>query len=238
MHDALAEVFNHEESELTRREVSRWKTDGLFLTTDAEIALGGATDCQPGVVIISGTGSIAIGLNARGEKARSGGWGPTLGDEGSGYDIGRRALGAAMAAYDGRIDETVLTARICDYFQVASPTELPKVVYDNQRDAVRLAPLSRIVEEAAGEGDRVAIEILGEAAWELARAVVAVIERLHMQAESFPVCYVGSVFKGGELILAPMRKSILQFAPGAEVRSPLYPPAIGAVKLALKQRGL
>jgi N-acetylglucosamine kinase-like BadF-type ATPase len=235
MHEALGDALNKQESARMGRAVTRWRGEDLMLTTDADIALAGATDCQPGVVIISGTGSIAYGMNQAGEHARSGGWGPTLGDEGSGYDIGRRALSAAMAAYDGRLPETVLTRRICDYFQIESPTELPKVVYSDQREAIRLAPLSQLVEQAAREGDQVAQDILREAGEELARAVVAVIERLDMQQDSFLVCYVGSVFKAGDLILAPMRQIITEVAPRAELRQPLFPPAIGAVKLALKK---
>src|SRR5438105_5133143 len=74
----------------------------ITLETDARIALAGATDLRPGVVIIAGTGSISCGINSRGKFVRAGGWGPTMGDEGSGYYIGRRALEAVVSAYDGR----------------------------------------------------------------------------------------------------------------------------------------
>ncbi|HEX8088691.1 MAG TPA: BadF/BadG/BcrA/BcrD ATPase family protein, partial [Blastocatellia bacterium] len=69
----------------------------LELVTDARAALEGALDGRAGVVLIAGTGSIAMGLNEAGEQARSGGWGPTISDEGSGYDIARRALKAVIS---------------------------------------------------------------------------------------------------------------------------------------------
>jgi N-acetylglucosamine kinase-like BadF-type ATPase len=235
MREALGGALNQKASQLAGQPTTRWRGQDLMVSTDAEIALAGATDCQPGVVIISGTGSIAYGLNTSGQRARSGGWGPTMSDEGSGYDIGRHALSAVMASYDGRLPETVLTQRVCEYFQLDSPTELPKIVYGDQREAIRLAPLSRVVEDAAKEGDVVAQQILSGAAEELAKAVVAVIKRLKLQDEPFMVCYVGSVFKAGELILTPMRKLITKVAPRAELRPPLFPPAVGAVKLALKR---
>ncbi|MDB4893831.1 MAG: hypothetical protein JWN15_93, partial [Firmicutes bacterium] len=70
----------------------------LRVVPDAHIALAGALGGQPGAVVISGTGSIAYGIDAGGRTARAGGWGWLLGDEGSGSDIGKRAIMAALAA--------------------------------------------------------------------------------------------------------------------------------------------
>lgn len=209
----------------------------FVLTTDAEIALYGATDGQPGVVIVSGTGSIAYGMNARGQKARSGGWGPTFGDEGSGYDIARRALAAVASAYDGRMPPTLLTERVCRYFGIESPAELPRVIYEDAT-SLNIAPLSEVVIQAAREGDAVAREILREAGLELARTAIAVIKRLRLQQEAFRVSYVGGVFSAGELILEPIRQKIREVAPKAELNPPLFPPAVGALKLALARLGL
>ena len=209
----------------------------IMLEIDARIALAGATDLQPGVVIIAGTGSISCGINARGKFARAGGWGPTMGDEGSGFYIGRRALEAVVSAYDGRSLPTSMTEKVCRYFDVTCPTELPPVIYNSSSKVMReIAQLSKIAVEAAREGDTAALNILTDAALELARAVVAVIEKLNMQAEQFRVAYVGGVFEAGELILAPLRESIALVAPGAYLAPPLYAPVIGAVKLALASR--
>ncbi len=209
----------------------------MTLETDARIALAGATDLRPGVVIIAGTGSISCGINARGKFVRAGGWGPTMGDEGSGYYIGRRALEAVVSAYDGRSLPTSLTEKVCRHFGVTCPTELPPIIYHSSTKVMReIAQLSKIVVEAAREGDAAAQGILTDAALELARAVVAVVEKLKMQAEQFRVAYVGGVFEAGELILAPLRESIALVAPDAYLAPPLYAPVIGAVKLALASR--
>lgn len=209
-----------------------WSAENVLLTTDAEIALYGATDGQPGVVIISGTGSIAYGMNAHGQKARSGGWGPTFGDEGSGYDIARRALAAVASAYDGRMPPTRLTERICQYFGIESPAELPRIIYGNEASP-NIAPLSEVVIHAAREGDAVARHILRDAGRELARTAIAVIKRLRLQHEVFRVSYVGGVFSAGELILDPLRETIHKVAPRAEIGPPLFPPAVGALKMVL-----
>lgn len=209
----------------------------ITLETDARIALAGATDLRPGVVIIAGTGSISCGVNSRGKFVRAGGWGPTMGDEGSGYYIGRRALEAVVSAYDGRSLPTSLTEKVCRHFGVTCPTELPPVIYHSSTKVMReIAQLSKLVVAAAQEGDTAAQIILTDAALELARAVVAVIEKLNMQSEQFRVAYVGGVFAAGEVILAPLRESIALVAPGAYLAPPLYAPVIGAVKLALASR--
>jgi glucosamine kinase len=205
----------------------------LALETDARIALAGATDMQPGVVIIAGTGSIACGVNAAGEFARAGGWGPAMGDEGSGYYIGRRALQAVVMAYDGRAAATSLTGAVCEYFKIAAPPDLPPVIYERPlRVMHEIAQLSKIVVAHAQAGDEVARGILHDAATELARAANAVIKKLGLQSERFRLAYVGGVFEAGELILAPLRQLVQSRAPVAELAPPLMPPVCGAVKLA------
>ena len=85
-----------------------------LIVNDALIALVAGAGASPGVVVISGTGSIAYGVSHHGVAARAGGWGPTLGDEGSGYWIGRRALAAVMRDADGRGPRTDLTPLVLE----------------------------------------------------------------------------------------------------------------------------
>src|SRR5262249_44790254 len=153
-------------------------------------ALGG----QPGVVVIAGTGSIALGVNAAGKTARSGGWGPTLSDEGSAYDIARRALRAVVASFDGRSEKKVLNERWVERLGVQTPAELPTVVYSEESESVEIASLADIVTEAAGDGDQVAREILTSAGKDLGRLATSVIERLGMRNDTFRVAVVGTVF--------------------------------------------
>jgi N-acetylglucosamine kinase-like BadF-type ATPase len=205
----------------------------ILLETDARVALAGATGNKAGIVIIAGTGSIACGINARGRFARAGGWGPTMGDEGSGSYIGRRALEAVVMAYDYRGEPTAMMEPVLRHFGVSSPPELPPVIYDEPEKTMReIAQLSKIAVKAAQDGDKVAREILKDAAIELAVAAIAVIEQLRMERESFQVAYVGGVFEAGELILSPLREEIQHFAPNAEIAPPIDPPVIGAAKMA------
>jgi len=205
---------------------------GLDLVTDARAALEGALDGKPGVVVIAGTGSIAMGINQTGRQARAGGFGPTLSDEGSGYDIARRALQAVVSAFDDRSQKTSLTELICSKLGVASPSDLPGVIYNSDSEPVDIAHLAELVDEAARSGDEVAREILAAAGRDLGRLAISVIEKLGLSALEFRVACVGSVFRSGEFVLAPLREAVLAAAPRAQIGPPLYSPAIGAAKLA------
>src|SRR6478672_8974858 len=90
----------------------------VVVVNDALVALEAGAPGQPGVVVISGTGSISYGRNARGEAARSGGWGYVLGDEGSGYWIGRAALRAVLRQSDRRGPKTALSDLLLEHFGV------------------------------------------------------------------------------------------------------------------------
>src|SRR3954452_8656898 len=90
----------------------------VLVVNDALIGLVAGARDEPGVAINAGTGSIVYGRNANFEAARAGGWGHMIGDEGSGYWIGRESLAAVSRAFDGRGPETRLAADILAYFNV------------------------------------------------------------------------------------------------------------------------
>ncbi len=207
----------------------------LELVSDARAALEGALDGRPGVIVIAGTGSIAMGISEAGEIVRSGGWGPTMSDEGSGYDIARRALKAVVSSFDGRSPQTLLTQAVCKRLGVTNASDLPGVIYNSDSEPVEIASLAELVAEAARAGDRVACDILEGAGRELAEMAASVIRRLGFQSRRFRVACIGSVFKSGELVLNSFRSSMLDVAPQSEIGAPLFPPTIGAVKLAQKR---
>src|SRR5512134_4028190 len=101
----------------------------LVVVNDALIALEAGIGEGPGIVVISGTGSICYGRNAQGEAARAGGWGYVLGDEGSGYWIGRAAIRAVLREQDRRGARTLLTDLLLRHFEVQRPQDLLHAVY-------------------------------------------------------------------------------------------------------------
>ena len=125
---------------------------------DAALLLAAGTPDGWGVAVVAGTGSMAFARGADGRTARAGGWGPLLGDEGSGYAIALAGLRAAARAADGRAAATPLTDRLLAAFGLTRPEELIGVVYRGG-DRAALAALAPVVLEAADAGDAVAAEI-------------------------------------------------------------------------------
>ena len=204
----------------------------VAVVSDADIALFGATDGEPGLVVIAGTGSVCCGINARGKRVCAGGWGPVAGDEGGGAWIARRALSAITHAADGRGPETELTRAACSYFHVTTPDDLATAIYAPTMSNERIAGFGKEVIESAKARDRVARGIMAEAGRELGIAAVAVIRNLKMEREHFQVAYVGGVFAAGELVLDKLREQIQQVAPNAYLAPPRYAPAVAAARMA------
>jgi N-acetylglucosamine kinase-like BadF-type ATPase len=204
----------------------------MEVVTDADIALFGATNGEPGLVIIAGTGSICCGRSTRGKRVCAGGWGPLAGDEGSGSWISRQALRAVARASDGRGPGTSLAQAACKYFNVPQPEDLSMAIYAPSMTNDRVAGFGKQVVEAAQDGDAVAREIILHAGRELGTAASAVIRGLHMERERFQVAYVGGVFKAGELLLEPLREEIKRLAPKAYLAPPLMAPVVAAARMA------
>lgn len=146
------------------------------VVTDAEAALQDAFGNGPGLILISGTGSIAWGRAADGRTARAGGWGRMVGDEGSGFAIGIAALRAVMQAHDNRISATVLTERILD---AVGSREAPALVdWSERASKADIAGFAPLVLVAAEEGDGCAAAITDGAAQDLARHVRVLVHGL------------------------------------------------------------
>jgi N-acetylglucosamine kinase-like BadF-type ATPase len=206
-----------------------------LVVNDALVALVAGVGDQSGVVLIAGTGSIAYGVSPDGYAARSGGWGYVLGDEGSGYWIGRKALAATVREADGRGPRTRLTALILEHFNIPHPAGLVREVYDKGLQRQSIAALGPVVERAREEGDVVAAEILRIASTELTRAAASVIERLEMRGHAFQAVLAGGMFRVIPWLIEDVTRRLAEVAPRATVTQLQVEPAMGAVHLALKQ---
>lgn len=203
-----------------------------LVVNDALIALIAGVGHAAGVVVIAGTGSIAYGVNGHGQAARAGGWGPILGDEGSGAWIGQRALTAVVREADGRGPRTRLTPLVLEHFGITHPAGLVREIYDRPLRRERLATLAVLAERARAEGDIVAGEILRVAAEELARAAGSVIERLHMRGDDFRAVLAGGMFKALPSLTGEVQQHVAELAPRAVSARLDAEPALGAVWLA------
>ena len=201
---------------------------------DAHIALvAGAAD-GIGIVVASGTGSIAHGVDGAGTAARSGGWGYLLGDEGSAFWLGHAALRLGIRSADGRDRHTSLYRKICARLELDSAADLVAWFYDQDESRHRVARLAGLVEEAAAEGDGAASDLLDHAASHLARAAESVHRQLAFEGD-FPVVLSGGTFKACPSLAARTERSIE--IEGARVVQLDGEPAEGAVRLALQSLG-
>ena len=213
-----------------------------LIVNDALIALvagvplrDGASQVSQGVVLISGTGSIAYAVNQHGVAARAGGWGTSLGDEGSGYWIGRRALKAVARDADGRGPHTRLTPLVLAHFSLSRPEQLVSEIYDHAQGKRAIASLGETVEQARAEGDVVATEIMRKAADELTLAAASVIARLDMRGEQFPILLSGGMIRGARWLAGEVTSRLAEVAPRSTVAALDGDPAMGAVRLALAE---
>ena len=207
----------------------------VVVVNDALIALVAGARDDPGIVIIAGTGSIAYGRNHRGQAARAGGWGHMIGDEGSGYWIGREALAAVMRAADGRGPLTGLTDDVLEHFSISDVSRLPRIVYDREQPRMSVAALGPLVQRARDNGDAVATGILERAADELGLGAGSVATRLEMRGDPFSFYLAGGVFRVVPWLASELTRRLVEVAPRCHVHLLHEEPAVGAVWLALAE---
>ncbi len=225
----LAGVYRRQDQDVMGRVLREiLATECLVLESDAFVALAGATEGRPGLIVISGTGSIAFGVDGNGKRARAGGWGHILGDEGSGYDIARRGLMAALRDYDGRGPKTLIRTRIAEELYLKSTDQIIPLLYGEQLGQAYLAALYPLVLSAAEAGDRVADQLLRSAAQELALATASVIRKLAGGA-TLPIAVHGGVFQNSPRLLHYFQEALKQESPAGEVIEPKETPEIGAI---------
>ena len=208
--------------------------DEIVVQGDGEIALTDAFGAGAGIILISGTGSIAYGRSPNRVLARCGGWGPAFGDEGSGAWIGRKALAIVASAADGREPATALTGAILTAAQVNDPSELiPWGIAATPKELAALAPA---VFNVASAGDVRANSLVGLAVEELVLHIRALALKLFGdERAAIPVAFSGGLLHKGSFIRKKLEQRLKSSVPGAQVRAAEIVAARGAVKGALMQ---
>ncbi len=204
---------------------------------DAEAALLGGTSKGFGLAIISGTGSVVFGKNRDAKTKKVSGHGHLIGDLGSGYDLGIRALRALLAAAEGSGERTKLTGRILDAIPLKGEDEIVPWLYaldDPKAPVARLAP---VVIAAADHDDNVAGAILRSAAEELANLAAFTASHLGLTGEPHDVVLCGGVFQNNPSYFHLMQSVLLEKIPGANPMRPENEPAFGALVALLGRPG-
>ncbi|MBV9865918.1 MAG: hypothetical protein JO316_11230 [Abitibacteriaceae bacterium] len=230
------------------------------LDTDAAVALSGAFAGGPGIVLSAGTGSIAYGQDEQGDRFYADGWGPLLGDEGSGYWIGMEALRAVCRHADGRGPQTRLAAPIFNALNIRDCDELVQAIHaasSHPKHLTReqIARLTQVVFDTANSGAQVAGDIRERAVKHLGNAVAAVARAVltrHRERDMIqPIAplEIGVALRGGLFEddffrasvgynigerMVEMKRDYLPLASWRIVR-PQFDAAVGAALLAQKE---
>ncbi|MBI5021813.1 MAG: hypothetical protein HZB59_10275 [Ignavibacteriales bacterium] len=207
----------------------KFPLNNITVETDARIALEAAFAGGPGIIIIAGTGSIALYRTEDGKLLRTGGWGKILGDEGSGFSVGRGALNAVMRQHDNRGDKTELTKKALDHFQVSTIDDLIQKIYHGSADVASFAPR---VCEAASAFDHVARSVLVKNANELMDHVRVLIMQSRPK-KKIPVALMGGMLETDTPYSKMVREKIISSLPNVVVQKPKFPAAFGAAIMGL-----
>jgi len=205
----------------------------VYVTTDLAITLDAALGDPKaeGVILVVGTGSAAFGRDEQGKTARAGGRGPWFSDEGSAFDIGRRALAAVVRADESRGPQTALSGKMLSWLGCKEWTTVLDWVIKNPDDVFpRVFPL---VAELGDKGDAVSCEILKTAAESLAQLASSVIQKLNMQGRDIVIAKSGGTIGRSKFFDAAIDAELARLAPHARVVALRMKPAEAAARLAI-----
>jgi N-acetylglucosamine kinase-like BadF-type ATPase len=202
----------------------------VIIQTDLETALAAVGE-GPAIVLVAGTGSAAFGRTAQGEIARSGGYGPASSDHGSAYDIGKRAIEAAIAERSGGLDsalgQLILAQLRCTEWAVVQhrAQTIPDEIFP---------PIFPLIAAAADSGNATARAILVDAAQQLALLVADVADRLHLRDQEFLLAKIGGTVGRSRFFDAQIDTALKHVAPNAKLGKLQISPAEAAA-LAAKE---
>lgn len=178
-------------------------------------------------VLAAGTGVVALGVNSGGEVFRVGGWGHIIGDQGSGYDIGRKALAATAASFDGYGLKSLLETKTTEHLGLTQVPDISDWLYREKRSNKDIAALVPVVAEAAWLGDVVSLRILEESGRDLGVLTKALLRK----TQGSEVGLVGGIGYIWGLIEQSFLSTVQEEFPNLQILKPLYPPSVGAALL-------
>lgn len=203
----------------------------VVVTTDAEVAMEDAFGDGPGILLVSGTGSVAFGRGPTGTFRRCGGWGPDIGDEGSGAWIGRKALSVVTSSHDEREPMTRLIGAVLTALELDEVDDL--IAWAAQATPKDLAALAVPVVTLASERDLRANSICTLASEELVLHVRTLARQLFVdERAALPVALSGGMLKRGSFLRRLVEHRLKSAVPGSHLHGDEVVPARGAVKLA------
>ncbi|MFC2083929.1 N-acetylglucosamine kinase [Bacteroidota bacterium] len=205
------------------------KLKNFRVESDARIALEGAFSGKPGCILIAGTGSIMFGKDKDGNIHRVGGFGRFIGDEGSGYMLGKKGLNAVAKQFDGRGDKTNLSKILKTNYSINDPSTLITEIYKNNFNISSIAP--HII-KCAETGDEICLSIIEEEVEELILHLYSMQKKLNVG--NLNVCLIGSIISTNNFFSKTLKDKVSSKLKNISVLEPELPPALGAALMAKK----
>jgi N-acetylglucosamine kinase-like BadF-type ATPase len=205
-----------------------------IICNDTRTGLAAGSSSKNGIMVICGTGSNCFGINEKGEEAKANGWDYILGDEGSGYEVGIKALRAFMKAYDGRGESTFLSKTILEDLNIKNVSELIRWAYKDSFSKDKIAAVAKTVCRTAEMGDKISKKILKEEADEVIISVKTVVDKLGLADKEFDLVFVGNVFKCEKYFKSVLMRKLKSKFTKINFKSLTKKPVEGAIKLALE----
>ena len=231
-----------EEDSKTYKEIVFNKKLGGYLDSkrtvicnDTRIGLESGSENKNKIIIIAGTGSNCFGINEDGEQIGASGWDFILADEGSGYEVGLKALKAVMRAYDERGEKTLLSKTILEELKLKEILDLTKWAYDGPFSKVKIGALAKTVCKTTEMGDKVSINILAEEAEEAVVSVTTVANKLGFKDKDFDLIFVGGLFKCEKYFKNILIHRLREKFPHINFKPLIGNPVKGAIKLAVER---
>ncbi len=199
----------------------------VVLENDVYGALMSVQGVFSGNVLVAGTGAIALGVNPEGEAIRVGGWGHIIGDQGAGYSIGRKALAAMVASFDGYGPKSLLETKIAAHLGLKEVRGILDWLYLKKRLNIEFAALVPVVVETAQMGDNISKQILDESGRALGYLTMALLRK----TQGLEIGLVGGMKHSWEWLEPSFMNTIQEEYPDLRILKPKYPPSVGSAHL-------
>jgi len=212
-----------------RQILSACASGEIVVCGDEEIALDAAFPGEAGVLVMAGTGSNILGRTSKGERLNVGGWGPVLGDEGSGYWIGHQALRASCYAHDFQ-HPVMLLDRVMQYWNASELGEIVSIA--TATPPPDFSKLAKLVVECAEAGDAVCLGVLEEGGKLLGECAVEAFRRVRALEPASPlpgIAFTGSILKNVQMVRQAMIGTIRQALPTVHLEPEAVDPILGAL---------
>ena len=206
-----------------------FRFEHVVVDSDARISLEAAFPNKAGMVLIAGTGSIMFGKDDEGNTFRVGGWGRIIGDEGSGFFLGKLALRAVAQTIDGRGEKTLLTEMFAELYKLSSLETIIKSIYTDNFD---IASLAVTVFEAAEKGDKIAISILDKTVDALCLHIKTMVEKIKFK-DSLGLSFTGSILTNDNYVRTNVLQVLKDKYPFLVLNEAQSDPLEGAIIMAI-----